>query len=282
MNIKIKLRIGLIIATCCAFLLILLPFLIPETTINDQFTLYSCIYAVLIIDLLFLFLISDYSKDEYKKKSLENELNLIKSQMNPHFLFNSLNSLQNLMLNEQNEKAIEGFSTFTKLLRQMLEYSSLQNISLEQEIEFITLYTNLESMRFKDKFSITINADINIDPHQTKLPPMIIQPLIENAINHGLMHREESGELMIYFSMQGDNLICTITDNGVGREQAKKIKEESGNTNQSKGTSLVIDRIDLLNKLKKDKKKKYLINFRDAFNDKQYLGTKVELVIPQI
>lgn len=216
----------------------------------------------------------------YEKKSLANELNLLKSQLNSHFLYNALNSLQTSILKGETDNAVDYLGRITKLLRSILDFSSKETISLEQEIGVIKLYIDLEVLRFKDKFTYTIKIDDNIDTKQISISPLILQPIVENAISHGLMHREKNGLLSLDFVKKGESVVCTITDNGIGREKAKIKKAEKGNTNESKGTSLVEDRIKLLNQVHGIGKQKYDISFPTPTGDKEFPGTIVKFVIP--
>jgi len=178
-----------------------------------------------------------------------SEATALKAQMNPHFLFNSLNAIDNFILNNDPAQASDYLSKFSKLIRQILDYSNQQNITLLQEIEILKLYVKMEQMRFPSKFQFNIVIDSNLEIEKINIPPLLIQPYVENAIWHGLMHLEYPGKLEIEFAKEKDFLICTITDNGIGRVKAQEIKSKSATKRKSRGMKITNDRIRLLNEL---------------------------------
>jgi len=160
----------------------------------------------------------------------ENNRSLIikslQGQMNPHFIFNTLNSIQHFMLRRDLKPSMNYLSQFAKLIRSIFKYSSQNFITLEDEIEFLTLYLNLETLRFENKIKVDFKVESNLKhtAHEIYLPPLLIQPLIENTFKHGLMHLEENGKLDIHFYKENNHFNCIIEDNGVGRKAATKYK----------------------------------------------------------
>jgi putative methionine-R-sulfoxide reductase with GAF domain len=178
-----------------------------------------------------------------------SQLTALRAQMNPHFIFNALNSVQQYILQGNVIEANRYLSKFSKLQREILNYSSQNFIPLQKELETLQLYLELEQLRFGENFSFSINKEEIIDEEEIKIPPMIIQPFIENAIWHGLMPKTGDRFVKINFALQSDDqLVCTITDNGIGREAAGRLRQAKNNetAHKSKGLSLVDDRLNIL------------------------------------
>ncbi|MEO6723003.1 MAG: two-component regulator propeller domain-containing protein [Ferruginibacter sp.] len=179
-----------------------------------------------------------------------SQLTALRMQMNPHFIFNALNSVQHYILQGNVVEANKYLSKFSKLQREILHCSNLQFITLEKEIEILSAYLQLEQFRFGDSFTYEINMTDEIDPDEIKIPPMMLQPFVENAIWHGLMPLYKERNLSIYFDLYTDDiLLATIRDNGIGREAAAKLKQNNGQANpvyESKGMSMVQERLKLL------------------------------------
>ena len=208
--------------------------------------------------LLVLFLISYLiyykfkTNREKEKRNLQlllqkAELTALKSQMNPHFIFNALNSIQHSIVTNNTDDAYKFLAKFSKLIRNVLDSSSEQTVPLKTEIETLSLYIDLESKRFDNSFSYKINLNENGFPaNDVMIPTMILQPFIENAIWHGLMPKENEKKLEINFkSLSQDTLLCEIADNGIGRDKAKKIAEEKKKNHKSKGIANILDRVKL-------------------------------------
>lgn len=208
----------------------------------------------------------------------QNELNAskltaIQSQMNPHFIFNALNSIQDLVLKGDVTNSYTYITKFADLVRRTLNYSDKDFIDFENELKLIELYLTLEKLRFKTNFEFTINAS-GIEDIQ--LPPMLVQPFIENALVHGLLHREGEKKLELTFELRG-NLICTITDNGVGRERAKEIKERQRANHESFSVNAIKRRFDIL---KRNFGGELGFTTEDLEDNGIATGTRVRLVIP--
>ncbi|MCB0807483.1 MAG: histidine kinase, partial [Bacteroidales bacterium] len=199
------------------------------------------------------------------------------SQMNPHFIFNSLNSIQNFIIDNDQKNANVYLVIFSKLIRKILEATRVNFVSLREEIETIKLYLELEKFRFSTKFeyNIEISPSLNID--HMAIPSMIIQPYLENAIWHGLIPKGGPGKLDLAFDLTDvGNLLVSITDNGIGREKAAEINKKR-KFHKSTGMRNVEERLDLLNRLNRTNSR---IEIIDLFNnDSTPAGTRVELFI---
>ncbi|HZK07516.1 MAG TPA: two-component regulator propeller domain-containing protein [Bacteroidales bacterium] len=213
-----------------------------------------------------------------EKQLLEIQQKALRLQMNPHFIFNSLNSIQSFILTRDVDMAINYLSRFSQLMRLILANSRQSMIALADEIKAITLYLEIEKLRFDNRFDYDIRLDPEIDEEFTGIPPMILQPFVENAIIHGLMHKTTMGSISIVFIKKGNNLFCTITDNGVGRERAMEIKNESGLGTKSRGMIITNERLELLSQNVDEKFSVQIVDLKDA--EGQAAGTRVELTIP--
>lgn len=189
---------------------------------------------------------SERSKSELQKQSAELEMQALRAQMNPHFIFNSLNSINRFILQNNRSMASEYLTKFSKLIRLILQNSQSSLILLESELESLQLYLELEEVRFDHHFQFTIHVDKDVDVSAIKVPPLIIQPYAENAIWHGLMHKEENGHLQIELYMEESMLCCKVADDGVGRRKAIGLKSKSASTHKSMGMQITASRIAML------------------------------------
>ncbi len=213
-----------------------------------------------------------------KKSQLTNELNAskltaIQSQMNPHFIFNSLNSIQDLILKGNIEHSYTYITTFSNLVRRTLNYSEKDFIDFDQEIKLLELYLSLEKLRFKKDFNYEL---IYKDIDDILIPPLLIQPFIENALVHGLLHKEGAKNLKITFTLT-DILICTVEDNGVGREKAKAIKQRQHAEHESFSGKAIKKRFEILTNVFEGE---YGYVYEDLYENGEAIGTKVILMIP--
>ncbi len=220
-------------------------------------------------------------KTQYERKLANVEMTALLAQMNPHFLFNSLNSIDSYIIKNESKKASEYLNNFARLMRLILQNSRSNYISLKDELETLDLYLQMEGLRFKDKFQYEIQVDKQIDVSSTVIPPMLIQPYVENAIWHGLMHKNNgtAGKVEILISKQDNNLFCVVQDNGIGRRKAEEIKaQKSGNHKRSMGMKITEDRIEMINKLYDTNTSMKITDLQDSEGKAE--GTRVELVIP--
>lgn len=185
---------------------------------------------------------------DFKVLLADMEQQALQAQMNPHFIFNSLNSIQQFMLQNDKQQANKYLTSFASLIRKTLNYSAQKNISVTDEVEYLKQYVGLELLRFNNSFTCIINVSDDIESDLITIPALLLQPFVENAIRHGIRNKTTSdGVLLIEFSMQNDNLICVIEDNGVGRKKAQEIKSQTHFEYQSKGLDITEKRITLLN-----------------------------------
>ena len=214
-----------------------------------------------------------------EKEKIAMELKALRAQMNPHFIFNAINSIQHFILNNDSKAAHMHLSRFSQLIRKVLENSRFESIPLAEEIKMLELYLELESLRFSSKFNYRISLESSIDAENVLISPLIIQPFVENAIWHGLMHlKERKGELLIGFEQINGNLKCTINDNGIGRKRSMELKK--GTMHESMGLSIAKERLQIVNMLNKAKTSVNLIDKTN--NDGTASGTIVELFMPII
>ncbi len=193
---------------------------------------------------------SEKTKVEFQQQTTELEMQALRAQMNPHFIFNSLNSINRFILQNDKAKASEYLTKFSRLVRLILQNSQAALIPLESELEALKLYLELEAVRFDNQFKYKVSVDEELDMEVLKVPPLIIQPYAENAIWHGLMHKEEKGHLEIEVYQCDEVLCCKITDDGVGRQKASELKSKSASTHKSMGMRITADRIAMLQQKK--------------------------------
>lgn len=214
----------------------------------------------LLIASIFFFVILKIRNRELSKKTTklntqkqlaEFELHALRSQMNPHFVFNSLNAIQYYITKNDIELSEKYLVKFSRLIRKFFDFSRDKFISLEQEISLLKNYLEIEKMRFGDDFKYDFNIDKNLDIHNQKIPSMLLQPIVENAVNHGLFHNEGKGIITVEFTQNSNTKFTVkISDNGIGLKKATKIKENSTKTHISKSSKIIKDRINLLNQSK--------------------------------
>lgn len=233
--------------------------------------------AIICISTLLLIFRNEIRKQK-KKAALQKELynsklTAIQAQMNPHFIFNSLNSIQDLVLRNDAENAYIYISKFALLVRSTLNHSNQDFIELREELESLELYLTLEKLRFKDAFDFKITTDFHED---IQIPPLLIQPFIENSLIHGLMHKDGYKLLEVNFSLE-DSLICTITDNGIGRTEAKKIRDRQRLNHESFAVEAIKRRLEIL---ELHYGGTFEIIYKDLIEDDIPSGTQVQVHIP--
>lgn len=223
---------------------------------------------------------SERAEAELQQQKTELEMQALRAQMNPHFIFNSLNSINCFILQNNKAQASEYLTKFSKLVRLILQNSQAALIPLENELEALKLYLELEAVRFEHQFEYKIIIDNDLDADLLKVPPLIIQPYAENAIWHGLMHKEEKGHLEIKLFQCDKVLCCKITDDGVGRQKATELKSKSTSTHKSMGMRITAERIAML---QQKKQIDTTIQITDlVLPDGSAGGTEVLLKIPEI
>jgi tetratricopeptide (TPR) repeat protein len=247
------------------------------TIVRNLFWLYGALSIALLAILLSIF----YTRQNNFKTRLERmelEQQQYRAQMNPHFIFNCLNSIQHYIVHNDVISANKYLSEFASLMRKTLENNQLHAIELQHEIEYLKSYLTLEQMRFENKFTYEINCAPNVNVFDTQILPMIIQPFAENAIVHGLCYLEKDGKLSIHFEKQHDYLICKIDDNGIGRAASQEIKKQSSKSHVSQGVEMIQKRLELVSKITN---RKFEVEIIDKKDDKgSATGTLVILKFP--
>ena len=224
-------------------------------------------------------------KMEQRRKISELEVQMVQLkqktlqlQMNPHVIFNTLNSIQQYIINHDAYKAVAYLTSFSRLMRKILNNSNERYISLSDELEAVNLYLELESMRLGNRFNYEVIVDTELDINNIEIAPLIIQPFVENAIIHGLMPKKENCLLKIEVSkFAEEKLLCVVEDNGVGRQYSEKMKEKSGGTHKSYGMSITRRRLEMLSKISNED---FSVEIIDLYNDEnQPEGTRVNIII---
>ncbi|MBA3971893.1 MAG: histidine kinase [Bacteroidetes bacterium] len=216
-------------------------------------------------------------KTELNKKIANIESQALRAQMNPHFIFNTLSSIQHYISNNDTDAALKYLSKFAKLMRRIMDNSKQQMIPVSEEINALNLYLDLEVMRFDKKFDYSIIIDPEIDQTYDRIPSMLIQPYVENAIIHGLLPKEKDGRISITLQKQNDTILCTIEDNGIGRERSMEFKKNRVQQHKSMGMSITKERLDILNS---SLNSNIYVEIVDLFEEGKSAGTKVRLIIP--
>ena len=211
-------------------------------------------------------------ESEFSHKLAETEMTALRAQMNPHFIFNCLNSIKLYTLENDGLTATDYLTKFSRLIRLVLENSRSERITLANELETLELYIAMEAMRFKNKVAYKINVADDVDTDYIEIPPLLIQPYVENAVWHGLMHKEGGGMILIDVKTTDSILQISITDNGVGRAAAAALKSKSATNQKSFGLKMTSERIELINEL-------YKTNTQVKIEDLA-VGTRVIIEIP--
>ena len=214
----------------------------------------------------------------YRNQLMEIEMSALRSQMNPHFLFNSLNSIKHFIIKNNPREASRYLTKFSQLMRQILNNSRSASVSLADELKALKLYVELEGLRFDNKFQYISELEEGLDATGIYIPPLILQPYVENAIWHGLMHKDGQGEIQIKVKKKEAQLQIVIKDNGVGREKAALLKSKSATRRKSHGMQITSDRLALVEAVNQVKTS---VNIIDLVSDSgEALGTRVDILIP--
>lgn len=223
-----------------------------------------------------------YNRRQLKRRlTLEKELAVYEQkalhlQMNPHFIFNCLGSISSFIAQNSIQAAISYLAKFSKLMRLTLEYSKESLIPIDKEIEILQNYLELEQLRFNNKFDFTIKKSADIED-DVALPPLLLQPFVENAIIHGLNPSVKTGNISVGFSIQGDSLFCRITDDGIGINESKKLKKSLVKMHKSMALDITTKRLEIL---EDSTSKKAAVQIEEINEDGEIKGTKVEVVLP--
>jgi two-component system, LytTR family, sensor kinase len=220
-----------------------------------------------------------FKRNLEKRKRVQSELAALRNQLNPHFVFNSLTSLQHFIIENQRSLAIDYLTKFAVLMRMILENSKQETISIEEEKKFLELYLYMEASRFEYKFGIKINVDPALNEREVNIPPMLLQPVVENAIKHGLVAKKNDGKIEVSFLKRNNkSILCVVEDNGVGRKRAMESKAKSNIVHQSRSTEIINEKLQLIGTGRKNKNKLNYIDLYDVSGNA--IGTRAELEIP--
>jgi sensor histidine kinase YesM len=218
-------------------------------------------------------------ESNFEQQLAEIQMMALRAQMNPHFIFNCLNSIQLYTTSNDAAKASDYLNRFSQLIRLVLENSRSERVTLANELEALRLYLEMEAMRFKDKLRFSIEVNTDLDTDLIEIPPLLLQPYVENAIWHGLMHKQDGGLVQVKVEpLQEDCLRITITDDGIGRAKATQLKSLSATRHKSFGMKVTGERISLINRLYQTHTRVQVHDLTDA--EGKAAGTEVVLEIP--
>jgi tetratricopeptide (TPR) repeat protein len=217
------------------------------------------------------------AKAALQQRTKELEVQALRSQMNPHFIFNCLNAINRFVLGHETEAASDYLTKFSRLMRMIMNHSRHSYITLSEEVEVLQLYLDMERLRFKDAFDYSIDVDDEIDSDEVRIPPLLVQPFVENAVWHGLMHKDERGSLTIDFRLSADQLTCVIRDNGIGRREAGQLRSKSAEKHKSMGLQITAERMALLTSA--DESRPFFL-IEDLYDEAgEPMGTRVTLIV---
>jgi tetratricopeptide (TPR) repeat protein len=243
-----------------------------QTVFRQQLVIYGLILLIVIVGVASWFTYRSAQASKIANQMLA--LKSLRSQMNPHFIFNALNSVNHFVAQQDERTANKFLSEFSQLMRLVLENSQEDFIPLVKEQEILTLYLKLEHYRFRDKFDYEINLDENISADSVEVPPMLIQPYIENAVWHGLRYKETKGKLVLNISAENGFLVVEIIDDGIGRKKSGELKTANQRKHNSTGLKNIQDRLLIINKV-------YKTDYRVSIEDlTEQGGTRVRIYLP--
>jgi hypothetical protein len=253
---------------------------LKETQLRQNTIFVFGLAGLVFIILLLGYILFRQNRQKTGQQMMILQQKLLRSQMNPHFIFNSLTSIQNYIMDEESYKASKYLSRFSKLVRTILDSSVDDNITIEHEIIAIENYLELQKIRYKSRFDYSLGIDDNIDIENTLIPPMLAQPFIENAIEHGILHKKNKGNIQVRFKSKNEMIILEVEDDGIGRKKAKEIISKQKMKHKSLATTITRERIRVLNKRSRQKITMQIEDLVDARNEPE--GTLVRFEIPVI
>jgi ligand-binding sensor domain-containing protein/two-component sensor histidine kinase len=244
------------------------------------------LFGILIVTVIFRIRVrrvTEEAQREQQRLKMEKDMvrleqKALRLQMNPHFIFNALNSIQGLIGNQDDKTARYYLAKFSKLMRLTLENSRVQRIPLDTEIKTLTNYMTLERFSSGEQFDFNIECDEDLDPEELMIPPMMIQPFVENAIIHGVSKTEHPGQINVLFECEDDKIICSISDNGIGRKKAAEVKSQKNQHHKSTALVVTQERLDILNVGGNGQKSLEIIDLHH--DDGEPAGTKIMIRIP--
>jgi len=250
--------------------------LISENKIRQQRTLLTSLGVMFALAALFALLYLRHTRLRSKYTQIDLEQRLLRAQMNPHFIFNSLCAIQNLIMADKPQKANAFLTRIARLIRNILENSREEYVTLDNEVETLRLYLEVQQLRFENGFEYKIEIDRQIDPENISIPPMLAQPCVENSIEHGLLPGRENGRIDVRYNLRDGLIMLEVTDNGIGRQKAAEITPTV--KKQSVSTKLTEKRLEHFRKILKEKLISYEIT--DLYDEGTATGTKVVMMLP--
>ena len=250
--------------------------LMSENKIRQQRTLITSLGALFLLAGFFTLLYLRHTRLRARYSQMDLEQRLLRTQMNPHFIFNSLCAIQDLILANKPQKANAFLTKISRLMRNILENSREEYIALDKEIETLKLYMDVQQLRFDNGFNYEIVVDQNIDPENVSVPPMLAQPCVENSIEHGLLPRGENGRINVSYSLKDGLMMLEVTDNGIGRDKASELKPQM--KKESVSTKLTEKRLEHFRKSLREKQISYEII--DLYDNGTASGTRVVMMLP--
>jgi tetratricopeptide (TPR) repeat protein len=259
-----------------------------EKLIRFYFLISSIVLSIIFILIIFVFSLKKKKQQailqqkaaELSHQVSENNMKALRSQMNPHFIFNCIQTIERLVNESKLYETRLSLERFSNLTRTVLENSIKKEILLSDELETSRQYIELEKLRFRNSFTYTITIGPGIDENTTLVPPLILQPFIENSIKHGFRNSEKQGHLKIELKIENDTLICTVEDNGIGRRMNLNIKPISGFKKESMGIKIAEERLQLISKTKNILTYFLIEDLHDTYNNPA--GTRVKLFLPYV
>ncbi|MEP7169994.1 MAG: tetratricopeptide repeat protein [Bacteroidota bacterium] len=216
-------------------------------------------------------------KTAFEKQVSQVEMTALRAQMNPHFIFNSLHSINKYVMDNDKNNASDYLTKFAKLMRLILENSREQEVPMEKDLSALELYMQLESLRFQNKFQYNIEVDPQLDKETALIPPLLLQPFVENSILHGL-RTKENGKIQIKIKKEENMIRCSVEDNGIGRQQTVQVEPGKEKKRESLGMKITQERLNIINQLKKVKTAVNIFDLKDSENKPG--GLRVELMLP--
>ena len=249
------------------------------TIAKQRFMLSSALFfaAFLAVSLAVIRIREKAHRKEMKSELVRTQQQALSLQMNPHFIFNTLGSLQSFILKNDRDASNLYLTIFSHLMRRILNNLECEFVDLEEEVEALRLYLELQHMRFGEHFDYEIIVDPRLDSTSLQIPPFLIQPYVENAIHHGLLPGENHGHLAIEVKIYEQGILWVVEDNGIGRAEAEKIKGRKGQDIRPHGTEITSRRIDLLNRLSPEFYSATTYDLKDI--EGKATGTRVEIIL---
>lgn len=240
------------------------------------------VFVLFVITTSLMFYVRSLRKKEEERVAVNQriadlELMALRAQMNPHFMFNTLSSIQHFVSANNTEEALRYLSKFAKLMRVVLDNSKKKEIIINDEIKAISLYLDLEKLRFKNKFEYQVEVGEGLDPSYDVIPSMLIQPYLENAVLHGINYKEGKGVISIKMNLEGDTIVCQVEDDGVGRKRSAEFQNKRSKNHKSQGMNITRDRLSIINKVGGSG---LSVTVEDVNPNEENTGTRVRIYVP--